>query len=616
MSFTSRGAAIRVLSGGTYTDHVTTSTSTVVVHDYSSAIPKTHLRKFMTPQNWGRTAYAEFEVPHDTESIWTEVGLTTDADGAASNLRIVYIDGPSVSAASTGALPARFVVDVDAVSQLFYTSVPRQKSGQSWQYTYVGDASTGYAETTATGTFNVSYKDPHVIELPDGEGWLMILTRGRYLDTVGEPSKYTDLPGEALSDIVGWWSPTADFDGTEVVGPFLLVDSLRAWPDADIRLWLGTAGATVVRVDGEYMLMLYYVTEASRARDVDPPYIDLEGATAYQAQLDAAGFTSGTACKRILLNRLLACVNIATRWAPFIATNESRWEPDDAIEGELLGSIRPWILQRGAGSGASSSVGVPLRRVRAFDAVYGGGSLGPLRPLDPCPVACEDHLVLWVAVLTVDNTSPGDAAQPGKLGTGSGMWRMRAVDAGTLLYDQDADDWVVPTYGKDMLLAPVEEDDAGIPRSADQILEAQTSTGSWIDPDVFQLPTGPWVLHTGSQGSSGPMLCYVGTQADGCVTAGDLLAVATTARPSKPEPDLTPFDDTWIDPPQREFWTDVGGIRPPPWLERLPELHRQRRSLDRSWLEPRPALSEFHRSGRLAEFGGLLNTRHRQWEQT
>lgn len=544
MAWVLAGDGLRVVSDTEDVSIPTTSTSTLLVERRPGYALVRHLRMYHFEGVLGRapagTYTADMEgVPVQVEgcdpslSAWTE-----DTTGTVESY-LSYVEDYDHFAGDD--VTELGVVSIDSTREdvAFQTQVPTRKQNMEWEVVVLDP--TG-AETIETLTLEVVYKDPCVVELPNGDGWLMVLSRYRM-----DPDRASSMsPGLSLGDIVAWWSDTPDFRGEAVVGPFLLVDSLNAWPstaEIPLRLWLGTATAAVVEEGGTRWLMVYYTVEPNALGDADP-YLDVIGGAAYAELL--ADFTPGVAAKAINYNALMLRIRAEyVRGEPTLTREDSvshlslSYFPEDYygfsdIDGELLGAIRVWLFE--------ASPGYP-RRVRAFTSVYsdddeGGG--GAPQWVDPAAAVCDDHLSLYLAALLSPDEKEAErsgaiviysaAESDTGMGSGHGLWRVRAVRDGLLLHDADTDSLTIATFGKDFLAAPLEEDEDGYLHSPDQIAEGEAGVG-WKDPDPVQLVTGDWAVY-GQDNSSAdaPLSLFLGDSDDGCSTAADLYSTLRLPR--------------------------------------------------------------------------------------
>ena len=324
---------------------------------------------------------------------------------------------------------------------------------------------------TQRHTLQVRYGDPDYVELPDGQGSLLL--RSRIMKSA-EDQTMGATPGNSISDVVAWWSPDDRFDHSGVRGPFLLVDGLQARPGLQVRSWLGVPAAVVD--DGD--LYVYYASEAT-----DPPFLDsAQGA-------DLEGFEGGIAAKRIKLSRLLQEVESA---GPAGTLDPTSWSHKDAVPGKLLGPIRVWAAIAGKEDG---HVVEPLiTRVP-----------GDNKVVDPDPVRCEAGLQLFLTLLP-----EGPINQ--RAGKYHGLWHTTALPKGTRLTVGGVTMRTTP--GRDFIVAPVDSEG-----SADLLSPAPSASHPlsqvFLDPDAVRLPDGSWLVYGGSSDSSG-LWRFSGTDAEAC----------------------------------------------------------------------------------------------------
>lgn len=513
MAWTNEGDALPAVDDmGTRRDLVLTSTSTVLVQEFElDGVPIFDLRMFAPGLGFNCVTGVDCTVACDPSGEDCE-GYSWTSGTATSEYHVQYFRSSRFWHHWLRAFGGLFSPNASETRQVFNTCVPHRKSDQPWDYDYlVLDATTGVISTeTQPGNFNVEYKDPQIVKLPEGYGWLMVLSRYRATPT-GTPETGVSL---SLGDIVAWWCPTADFDCTSV-GPFLLVDSLRAWPGATIRLWLGTAGAALV---GD-QLLVYYTVEKNYNGSDSPQFDFLVDGPTYETTLTDAGFSPGVAVTSISWATLWSAIT-DEQSAPGTWTTESTWNQtalptsSGAIACTPLGKIQVWVAQN-AGT------------VRAFEDVYDGGGVATNIPewADPAPMVCDGNLSLYLAGIPGGAAtgsvypfgSPGGGSHgPHMRGSGHGLWRCRAIADGFLLWAGGG--LSVATFGVDFVVARLSIlERSGV--SPDQIAQ-DTATIHYVDPDPVQLPDGSWRVYAGK--GSLPMQFFAGQPDDGCATADDL----------------------------------------------------------------------------------------------
>lgn len=437
------------------------------------------------------------------------------------------------------------------------TCVPEKKRSctedeSPWQYEYLDTcALSGGFPNVCTPSyavreerFAVHYKDPSVVELPAGGGYLMLLSRLRSYDAVaavdtcgGCPVAALGGPATTIGDIVAFWSDNPEFDdgaGT-VRGPFLIVDSLDALPGISLRFWLSVPGGAVISNGDVQALFVYYQVEASA--DPDPlqagaatypdggvtnsEYFAVLGHYPYASRSATRVFSGAPAVRRIALDDLLAHVGDAAS-AGTGSTDEAAWTRSDAVPGDLLGQVRIWLCN-------VAEYG-PMPQVRLFDRVYEQGSGTSRwfpRVADPAPVDSGKALTLYFSTIDVEGHVPAP-------GDGYGIWRGVAVDGAaeggptlvqtTTIEGQSEDGTIMtvvetieiePIYGVDFLACSAIDPVTGLPK--DQLAEAVGT--NYVDPDPVW--SGVWRVlfgvpkYNGDPTTMQAMKLHVGEFADG-----------------------------------------------------------------------------------------------------
>jgi hypothetical protein len=402
------------------------------------------------------------------------------------------------------------------LTNIYGTAVPKFKYGQTWSYEQVVVADGVTSVEIISRDFTVSYKDMSIVELPDGS-YLMLLGRYRL-----EGTDSTDRPqpgsSNSLGDIVAWVSPDLTFAGDQVVGPFLVVDSLDAIPSGTVRLWLGVPGGVVDPVRQE--LLVYYVAESNEVAGDRPavPFADAYGELkVYTDALASAGFERGIFLKRIPLATLQA--RVADELAsPTRFTDESQvWSdaPDVRVVPDLFGFGRAAALEGTLAGRVQISTGdsVNLLGGPTFEEYFDGGGDPAQIPAvaDPQPVwSSTGRLTLYFAAIGALGFD-GNAVSTT---SGHGLWRAS----------------VVPGSAGAAFVVSVQRERL---RFTDQIATAD-SDALLLDPDPVELDDGTWLVFAGQQAAnSGPLLVYTGWARDGDPDPGDpLLGTRTWAAES------------------------------------------------------------------------------------
>jgi hypothetical protein len=195
--------------------------------------------------------------------------------------RLTYIDS-----VDDGTGNKRFVVHVEpsdrTTTPLISTVIPNYKPEQDWTFTIVYYGSTLPAEYSSATVehpddtiwdvrdqdvpFDVMYKDPSIVHLPDGKGWLMLLSRVRRTSAEVAASGFMTGPNDCLSDIVAYWAEESDpgfEDASTVTGPYWIAINISTLgPDTEgIRFWLSVPGGAMI---SPTTLGVYFVVEATR----------------------------------------------------------------------------------------------------------------------------------------------------------------------------------------------------------------------------------------------------------------------------------------------------------------------------------------------------------------
>ena len=494
MAWTSQGDAVTLAAG--YSIH-TTSTSTLVV----GATARMYFVR------------AELEFPELIPS-----SAPTLLDGGVNALGYIESDTS---------------FEFSAVDELFLTAVPTDKEavprifpdGTLRSYTYV------------------RYQDPHILELPRGMGYLMVMAEylaqspwgeraleiWTWIDADDEGEVLTPSRSNGASTILAYWSSSPDFGEHEVTGPVWVVARSQPWPAPDsgdtALAWLGVPASCVLTVDGVEYLYVYFVAELS----------SFEGDAVDNSALNEN--LHGIYVRRLRLEHVMSALG-----APWMAdgTDEGNGH-DESIEQDLsrdpdtrvgvtsetsfriptfvppdpavnmsetplpldfeLPSI-DWTDEASWDLSIESHLlpGENLGKVRIWvatgDVFPDGGDPKTLdqgntqfeqyyrnvKTVDPTPVVSEGQLVLYFCA----NTGGSGTS----LMFGYGIWCAGAV-ASTATYDYGLDFTVYPVdlttdTGERNLVA------AGTYDATDYSME----TGR-LDPDPAQLPDGSWIVATG-----------------------------------------------------------------------------------------------------------------------
>jgi hypothetical protein len=430
-----------------------------------------------------------------------------------------------------------FEIDTSTGRLATPTVVPQWKSrAETWTH---GERYSGgrpaHILGGATRRWRVIYKDPHVVHLPNGQGWLLITSRVRWPDErLGDPRfpagpSYL-APGLSVSDVVAFHAPESD-PGFEdlgggvghVSGPYLLVSSMDAVPGkTGVRYHLGVPAGAVWRpaLLGD-VLLVYYVADPAYSYHPAPaeetPTDKLQRETAERFAEDMLGGAAGTAeavvreyeaaassefmrgvhVREISVADLVAHLDHHRRspsrpgpspWPTAVRdyTLESEWDDFDptgpwVTPGLTRGRVR-WYI---AGTTAAffdqpvrSGFGL-VKRVGFFTSI-GGSNI-----VDPCPWVCPDdgRMLLFARFSEIDReTAKRYVPDP------RGIWVARSRS------------WTVLDYGVDF------EVDLGIGysgalpalggkvlwRSSDLVAaqdgDSRVPAGDWADPDVTSSP--------------------------------------------------------------------------------------------------------------------------------
>ena len=562
----------------------TTSTSTVVIDD--GGVPRL--------RTYGIQAAALGSSSAATVGLWSPDATvargpcTTVVPRECGNKAIGYLDSGRVDPPSFDCLALYTAYDPDLVAvvdvdptvssvcgnqNIRATCVPAEQrhcrtTDVTWEYDYISyftvdnpadrynvSFSPPYVAATISrkpARLCVTHKDPHVLELPDQLGWLMLLSRQRFVERdsaaancqgCSAPLPTDTQAGNCLGDIVAWWSDNPAFDDASgtVRGPFFMVDSLHALPGLELRFWLGVPGGVVVDTEAGPTLLLYY--------QIEPPFP--EGALAHHlAYLDEPGSQPGNGLSLGDWERALYWYNNTgnpnTTWSPGLAvkripigdlfgflsygsTDEATWSPADVAPGELLGQVRIWACDVRIGT-------EPI--VTPFSRYYEVSGTSP-KPADPCPILSALGLNLFFSAIQHEGAVGVVSAA-----NGYGIWRGVAVTD----YDSGAPELVWETYrdasssssihyrpifGVDFVVC-VADDKRGIPR--DMVVASTSTTSLYLDPDVVLDPVdGSWRVYAGG-GADSKLELFVGDHWDGS----------------------TPWQDAWCRPAEfREGYPDT-----------------------------------------------------------
>lgn len=334
-------------------------------------------------------------------------------DGEPNNLGFVIVSGPAFEIQGSR---------VTGVAPVSSTVIPRNRTVRATWVDVLWDGATLSYESSVR-TMHERVSNPHILHLGAGNGWLMLVSRGRAdspepLDQ-GQPSGFA-------SDIIGFWAPDDDptFAGAEVRGPHWLIDDCHCSPElAGWRVWLSVPTGTVVDVGGTKYLYLYCVAETASFGVTD-------STGNYPRDIKAAGFKPGVYAFRVSLSTLQAWMSgdavsgpdralpvplplqglpAAAALLPFPERlyREERWTQVDP--GQFIAPL------------------VPIGRMKVYTAAeWTGGrltfeeSVAGLKFVDPCALFSEGELVVFLAV-----AYDPDGAKPNHYW---GIWRTVAVN--------------------------------------------------------------------------------------------------------------------------------------------------------------------------------------------
>ncbi len=390
---------------------------------------------------------------------------------------IAYVQSNEVTDGSTAGA-ARYVFDLQNTA-LQSTAIPSQTEPRSFD---------GHFKSMAV------YKDPHVLQLKNGRGWLMLL--GRYTQVKGKETDPDVVfgPGGPTPDhenssaaIVGYWCASPTFTGS-VKGPYFLVaryhDIAINGANEQVPLWLGVPAACELEVDGEQWLYVYYTAELTKYAN----------ATEFEEHNDATAFVPGTYLKRFPTWHLpwgnvfeVALDSTTAVKYELASTDETLWNSKSGlheVEGEKLGKVNIWVAE-----------GWPWYTGEAPQ--MNGNALiwdvyEELKDVDAVPVVFDGGVALYFA-----GNHYADGATTRRYGWG--VWR--AV-MGPQAYER--------AYGTDFVVRPVTAADHG--GDYDMVARSNPTNvaGNWngdsqtrLDPDPVRLPSGEWIVFSGSQGPKG-----------------------------------------------------------------------------------------------------------------
>lgn len=482
--WTAGGSAVNVRDGATlYGGVVTTSNSTVCVPDVPNGMIAIVNRLWMYGIGVGSLVIDAWgnSVPVLAQTANVVLSYLPTAYGTQNN--IAYVQSNSVDFTAPA---SDYVFDLDLASDpepLKSTGIPHQVERRMLD---------GYESMSV-------YKDPHVLKLKDGKGWLMLLARYHSPDGPGVvfgPGRGAVEPTEtnSVAAIVGYWCDEPTFT-SDVKGPYFLVGRFHTFTEARVDftapLWLGVPAACELQVDNVDWLYIYYTGQST---DVDP-----EGWVASTL----SSFRAGTHVTRIDTRFLpwgnsfgLAFDNRFTS----ASTDEERWNSaryDELVWGEYLGKVNIWVGngKRWKSGGNPAAEGNDL----IWD-VYDS-----LKDVDAVPMVFDDGVALYFAA------NDNGAAPAG----GTHAWGLWRSVLGPAVRSR--------TYGMDFVVRPV--DDANLGGNEDLIARSNPAdqAGDWyddgtkmrLDPDPVRLPSGEWVVFTGASAEGGsPLFAHERYEAD------------------------------------------------------------------------------------------------------
>jgi hypothetical protein len=460
--------------------------------------------------------------------------------GTAGSFNVAWVDSSSASPASAGAADLVFLLD-NSSPPLQSTAIPTQKEGKLLD------------EGTSSGSVVpswVTYKDVHVLEVPELGGWLMLLAR--YHSSAGAlgASGSNPDPMNSVAAIVAYWAPASDptFVGPLVTGPFWLVSRLHDLGEpAETPLWLGVPAAIVLIEGGVQYLYVYYavaettfntsgysgvpsafrpgtwlrrvaLTEiaALLPTDTEPPEVPTVDVVV--PDFSHAEYSIEASVVAASLSRALGGGAAGARAAArSIALAEMAWinaHPSDPSEEEALTSVGATVSTSTGGGASRASQeedwcvatssgllpGETLGQVRVWIAIEGGTEF--VEGDDPATSANGNIRIeeQYYSVQVVDPVPVWCAGQltlyfcantPGGTDTakpsGWGIWRAVAVPPGC-----------TSTYGLDFAAGEYVEgaQDGGMVM-ASPYEEGPALRQGLLDPDPCELPDGSWVLFAG-----------------------------------------------------------------------------------------------------------------------
>lgn len=397
----------------------------------------------------------------------------------------------------------------DSTYAIQSTCIPRYRHDDAFSYVRFDYSQEGGWLGFLEDQMVIQHGGVCVVELPDEQGWLMVLQRRR-MPGVSDAEGFNTVENRAadaraitFSDIVCYWAPDSTFtEGIE--GPYWLVDACDAWrtaedPDSPItcngspmRFRTGVPGVAIVGDE----LFIYYPVDQSGffAPEADA----VAGGDKYGDCLDPKGldFHAGIGLKRIRIEDLLSAD----------PGDDSEWdylkyradEPVDyTVPGIVCGLVRVWVDENERN---------PVGAVTAFTEVDFGKAAG-VSFIDPAPVVCGETIVLFTAV-----TKGADSSH--QLDAGMGLWRLTSIPPRAVLVDANGAPLTIE-YGVDFIARPSDWI-ADIVREEGVNKEGQPVYSEWQNPDPVQLPDGSWRVYT--SGPDGWMHVWVGEEDDGCRT--------------------------------------------------------------------------------------------------
>ncbi len=521
------GAVQLVDSSGTTWLGDTTSTGTVNLYEWSMVGDA--LRMFLLGLGPGYL---------NTKAAAALAGVDPDAPP------IIFID--SLTDAGT----QRFIVTAnvnpgDPNPQVRSTVIPQEKPSQLWYFTLVYYGAVlppAYAAFPVRhpddgvwsvrdqqATFDVFYKDPSIVHLPGGQGWLMLLSRARKLSSEVAAAKAAGTPPDlgpegCLSDIVAYRALEADpgfEDATTVTGPYWIGVNIRTLGavSAGVRFWLSVPTGAMLSAN---TLAVYFVVEATRYAagvqgDAEPIFDALR-------DLDRQSTSKFESCLGVHLIGLADL--LGQPWG-----DEDVWAATaSAGRYKVPRTVGVTYVWYDDGSGAPSTELVDFSEyVKLADPACARCSL------DPSTIGTVEYLRFFTAVIPRGR----DWLDLGNRDDQHGLWMATPIATGAYTVVRKDGSRGPTAAGVDWLLKGSRPFEPAVYDVASREDGALTPFAYPIDPDPVRLTTGEWRVDWGLQEDRNNIPVLMETQNDDVeVCASAVAALLGDEQPALRHPHL------------------------------------------------------------------------------